>query len=257
MTVAPPVNEVHFLIAEAIDAVAAPMVRKRVIERAIEIGDCDGVPADGRPVRIFIREHLASALAESFDTAVAATVVDSLSPLMERSTGAGMTGLNQMPEFAGPLATTSPVEPTLREPASPKLRIAAPRRQSWGKLATVVVFSENGSRPSRMARTLGDDVVVCHCATSLDMLDALREHDSDGSVVVVDCVESSVEPWALIALGGQIPCETRLLFWGASPDFELELAPLDGRRWRTVSAEATAENVARFCEAVVRGPGPE
>lgn len=246
----------HYLIAEAIDAVAAPTVRRRVIERAIEIADCDAVPEGGRPVRVFIREHLASALAESFDSELAATVVESLSPLMARSTGAEMTGLNYIPEFDGPPATTEPVGPTLREPEAPKLRVAPPRANTWDQLTIVVVFSGNANRPGSIAQSLGDTVAMHHCANSLEMLDALRDHEHEGAVVVVDCAEPSVEPWALIALGGQIPSGVRLLFWGPEPDFELELACLDGRRWRAVSSAASAEKVAKICLAVMRGPAP-
>jgi len=255
----PSLNEVHYLIAEAIDAVATPEVRDRVITRSLELSNSDEVPDQGREVRVFIREYLAAALAESFEADTVEGIVDTLSPLMERTTGAEMTGLNRMPEL-GPPAATPPfpavIQSTLRVPEGPKLRLASPPQPPEGTLRTVVLFSAVASKAAEIEASLGDGAPVLHASNSLAMLDALRDHGADGAVVVVDCVEPSVEPWALIALGGQIAPEARMLFWGPLPDLELELAHLDGRRWRTVGPEVSAAQIARICCALVRGPTP-
>jgi hypothetical protein len=253
----PAIHEVRYLIAEAIDAVAAPVVRERVIERALDLAKLDQVPDHGREIRVFIREHLAHALAESLEADVAEGVIESLHPLMERTSGAEMTGLNQMPDFSAPLPTPQLVGSTLREPESPKLKLATPRRRTEGTLRCVVLFSANAGKREQIERALGDGAPTVHAKNSLAMLDALRDHGADGAVVVIDCVERSVEPWALVALGGQIAPATRLLFWGASADFALELAHLDGRRWRTVCKDASPEQIAKICCALVRGPAPE
>jgi len=252
----PAINEVRYLIAEAIDAVAAPAVRDRVIARALKLAQYDEVPDHGREIRVFIRDHLAAALAEVLEPDVAEGVVESLHPLMERTSGAEMTGLNQMPDLSAPLPTPQVVGSTLREPAGPKLRLATPRAKTEGTLRCVVLFSADEDKAYRIEVALGGGAPTVHAKNSLAMLDALRDHGADGAVVVVDCVEASVEPWALIALGGQIAPEARLLFWGPCPDFELELAHLDGRRWRTVCADVSAEQVGKICCALVRGPAP-
>lgn len=255
-----PANEVHYLIAEAIDAVATPEVRDRVIARALELANSDTVPDEGREVRVFIREYLASALEESLQKSMAQGVIDTLSPLMERTTGAEMTGLNPMPQLAEPLPAAPIVQATaqssLREPARPKLRLAAAPPAPEGTLRTVVLFTSDEDRRDEIAQRLGDAAPVVHVDTSLAMLDALRDHGADGGVVVVDCAAPSIEPWALIALGGQIPAEARIFFWGPEPDLELELTHLDGRRWRALGARLSPVEVARACCAIVRGPLP-
>lgn len=249
------VNEVRHLIAEAIDAVAAPVVRERVIERALDLAGADEVPDQGRHIRVFIREHLAAALAEAMEREAAESVVHSLSPLMERTSGAEMTGLHHTIDL-GPLPVSQLVEPTVRVPEAPKLRLAAPRASEGGTLSVLVLFSSDDEKPKRIAAALDDGAPTCRAPNSLAMLDALRDHGDEGAVVVVDCVDVAVEPWALIALGGQIGPGARLLFWGPAPDFELELSHLDGRRWRTASAAVTPEQIARICCALVRAPAP-
>ncbi len=86
-----------------------------------------------------------------------------------------------------------------------------------------------------------------------DVLDLVRrlEGNTERSLLVVDCKQSSLRPIALAALADDMPTNVRVILWGASRSLRTQIAQLapDAEGWLIVDGEDTDLHLlAKRCE---------
>jgi hypothetical protein len=109
----------------------------------------------------------------------------------------------------------------------------------------VFVATRSRERCAGIAQQVGDAAAVQQIEDVVAFLDNLKATASLSPMVVIDCVESSVQPSTIATLAHELPKSSAILVWGATEEHRAltDLATRD-RGWLRCGVEATPSDVA-------------
>jgi hypothetical protein len=239
------------MVREAIETVATPEVRVRILHRALHMAREHEIPATGEPLHRFIDKHLRTAMAFYVGDEASDAVMQNLAPMLTMAA----------------MVNSQPPRPTVRADATLKLgrdrqhsgvtRRAPgpapetetskyPTMQPQGSaLPMVFVATRSRERCARIAKQVGNSAAVQQIEDVVAFLDNLKATASLSPLVVIDCVEASVQPTTIATLAHELPKSSAVLIWGATERHRdlTDLATSD-RGWLRCGVEATPDDVA-------------
>jgi DNA-binding NtrC family response regulator len=111
--------------------------------------------------------------------------------------------------------------------------------------------THNWDRSEELRAALGSmgELVVIEDAVSL--LDEL-ESDEVPQVIVIDCMDPTVQAATMLTLAGDLHPETNVVLWGASPAIENELLVIctAADSWLRAAPSMSAARIAALVEAL-------
>ncbi|MEM7433930.1 MAG: hypothetical protein AAF436_02170 [Myxococcota bacterium] len=253
-------KQIARLVREAIEAVAAPDVRQQIMHRALHMAHAHQVPPSGPPLHDFIDRHLRNATAFYLGNEAAEAIMKNLEPLVS---------LAQENASRPPHQRSDEREPTQRmgrerqySGVSQKKEIEVeqqtdtskyPRLQAQGSaLPMVFVATRNQSRCEGIADKLDETAAVQQIEDVVAFLDNLKATASLSPLLVIDCVEASVQPSTIATLAHELPKGSGVLLWGATKEHQhlVEVATRD-RGWLRCDVDATPGDVADLIDMLL------
>jgi hypothetical protein len=238
------------MVREAIETVATPDVRLQILHRALHMAREHEIPHAGAALHRFVDQHLRTAMAFY---------------LGNEATEAVMQNLEPMVSYAEKASSNPPNETTRREPTRPlgrdRQHSGVSRREvdasmldtskyptvqpTGSALPMVFVATSNRARCAEIAEQVGDAAAVQQIEDVVAFLDNLKATASLSPMVVIDCVEASVQPSTIATLAHELPPSSAVLVWGASEQHrELTDLATSGHGWLRCGADATPSDVA-------------
>ncbi len=248
------------IVREAIEAVAAPDVRLQIMHRALHMAHEHEIPSSGQPLQIFVDKHLRTAAAFYLGNEAAEAVLKNLDPLVS---------LAQKVASRPPHRRAGQREPTRRmgrdrqySGVSPKREISGeedtdtskyPRVQPLGSaLPMVFVATRSRERCAGIESHLQELAAVQQIEDVVAFLDNLKATASLSPLVVIDCVEASVQPATIAILAHELPKGSGVLLWGATDQHRelVDVATRD-RGWLRCDADASPGDVAALIQMLL------
>ena len=248
------------IIREAIEAVAAPDVRLQIMHRALHMAREHEVPPSGEPLHTFVDKHLRTATAFYLGNEAAEAIMKNLEPLVS---------LAQKVASRPPHRRAGRSEPTQRmgrdrqySGVSPKDEVGLesdpdtskyPRVQPLGSaLPMVFVATRNRERCAGIEAHLQEAAAVQQIEDVVGFLDNLKATASLSPLVVIDCVEASVQPSTIATLAHELPKGSGVLLWGATDRHRelVDLATRD-RGWLRCDTDASPADVAALIQMLL------
>ncbi len=245
-------------VAEAIDAVAAPAVRTKVLALALRSARRSDVPERGPEVAEFVSGPLYRAVEQVLGAEVALAVTMELasmaalvrdreissvrpswpSPDDEPELVVEEDELDELDELDDALEVRRPTYPT--DPA--------PRRE----LPLIVVASSDPTSVARLGAAFAGVAYLEPARDALGVLEGLGRQKT--SVIVLDCRHPSVRAETLLAMQPELPQGSRVLLWGETPALERDLERLGAGipdAWIRCGGDASAEDIAAICRVLL------
>jgi len=239
------------MVREAIETVATPEVRVQILHRALHMSREHEIPAGGEPLHAFVEKHLRTAMAFYLGNEASDAVMQNLAPLLTLAE----TISSQPPRKTLRVDETRKLgRDRQRSGVTEKPRISSletdtskyPTMQPLGSaLPMVFVATRNRARCAGIAEQVGDAAAVQQIEDVVAFLDNLKATASLSPLVVIDCVEASIQPSTIATLAHELPRNSAVLIWGATEAHRdlTDLANGD-RGWLRCGAEATPSDVA-------------
>jgi hypothetical protein len=233
-------------LTEAIDAVAAPQVRDRVLSLALAWGHHAVVPEHSDEVAYFVAGPLMRALEHVLGPATAAAVSDELAPVVAGLARRAVSSVR--PRGPGPEDDTPELE--IEEPA--------PRRRGPGtdpapkSLPTVLIASSDPGSVSALGLALSGAVYIEVVSDAVSMLEALGR--GEASLVVLDCRHPTLRAETLLTMQPELPQGGKVVFWGEQPALERQLDELGAglpESFVFCGRDATADDIAAVCRILI------
>jgi hypothetical protein len=238
------------MVREAIETVATPEVRVQILHRALHMAREHEIPTAGEPLHRFVDKHLRTAMAFYLGNEASDAVMQNLEPMLtlaerissqppRRSRSDETRKLNRDRQRS---------DVTRADPSAPPETDTSkyPTMQPQGcALPMVFVATRNRERCDGIATQVGDSAAVQQIEDVVAFLDNLKATASLSPLVVIDCVEASVQPSTIATLAHELPKNSAVLVWGATEQHRdlTELATGD-HGWLRCGAEATPADVA-------------
>jgi hypothetical protein len=239
------------MVREAIETVATPEVRVQILHRALHMGREHEIPATGERLHRFVDKYLRTAMAFYLGNEASDAVMQNLEPMLtladkvssqpprKKARADETRKLGRDRQHSG-VTRTRPVDAS--ETDTSKYPTVQPRGCA---LPMVFVATRNRQRCAGIAKEVGDAAAVQQIEDVVAFLDNLKATASLSPLVVIDCVEASVQPSTIATLAHELPRSSAVLVWGAT-DQHRELTDLatGDKGWLRCGAEATPADVA-------------
>lgn len=239
------------MVREAIETVATPEVRVQILHRALHMAREPQLPQSGPALRTFVHKYLRTAMAFYLGDDAADEVMGNLEPMVAladetSSTPPADARRTDDTRKLGPDRHRSGV--ARREPSSSVEMETSkyPTVQPLGSaLPMVFVATRNRERCAEIAKHVGTRAAVQQIEDVVSFLDNLKATASLSPLVVIDCVEASVQPSTIATLAHELPPTSAVLVWGATEQHRdlTDLATGDNG-WLRCGVEATPSDVA-------------
>lgn len=248
------------LIREAIETVAAPDVRHQIMHRALHMAGEHEVPEAGEPLHTFVDKHLRTSAAFYLGNETAEAVMKNLEPLVSLAQEVASQPPHRRADQGEPTqrmgrdrqySGVSPRTPTT--PQSETDTSKYPRVRPLGSaLPMVFVATRNQERCAGVEAHLGHAAAVQQIEDVVAFLDNLKATASLSPLVVIDCVEASVQPSTIATLAHELPKGSGVLLWGATERHRklVDLATRD-RGWLQCDADASPSDVAALIQMLL------
>lgn len=246
------------MVREAIETVATAEVRVQILHRALHMAREHEIPSSGEPLGRFADKHLRSALTFYLGHEASEAVMQNLAPLLTLADRVSSQPPRKTPRVdetrkLGRDRQHSGV--THRDPIdSPQTDTSKyPTVQPLGSaLPMVFVATRNRERCNGIAKRVGDAAAVQQIEDVVAFLDNLKATSSLSPLVVIDCVEASVQPSTIATLAHELPKNSGVLLWGATDAHRdlTELATRD-RGWLRCGIEATPDDIAALIQMLL------
>jgi hypothetical protein len=239
------------MVREAIETVATPEVRVQILHRALHIAREHEIPTTGVDLHRFVDKHLRTAMAFYLGNAATDAVMQNLEPMLTFAETIG----SQPPKGAGRNHETRPLNrdrpsssASYTDPDQASLIDTSkyPTMQPLGSaLPMVFVATRNRERCEAIAKQVGSAAAVQQIEDVVSFLDNVKATASLSPLVVIDCVEASVQPSTIATLAHELPKSSAVLVWGATEEHRdlIDLAARD-RGWLRCGVEAKPGDVA-------------
>jgi hypothetical protein len=245
-------------VREAIETVATPEVRVQILHRALHMAREHRIPQGGEPLHRFVDKHLRTAMAFYLGNDATEAVMQNLEPMVSYAEKASSSPPHQT---SRPDETRKARRDRQHSGVTPKDQIDPsvldtskyPTVQPSGSaLPMVFVATRNGARCAEIAKHVGELAAVQQIEDVVAFLDNLRATASLSPMVVIDCVEASVQPSTIATLAHELPQDSAVLIWGAT-EAHRDLTDLasSGQSWLRCGAEATPSDVASLIQMLL------
>ncbi len=241
------------VVREAIETVATPEVRLQILHRALHMAREHQIPQSGEPLRSFVRKHLRTAMSFYLGEDATEAVMQNLEPMValaEKTSSAP-------PHTARKTDDTRPLNRDRQRSGVASLQSHAsadsehdttkyPTMQPLGSaLPMVFVATRSRERCTEIAKHVGRSAAVQQIEDVVAFLDNLKATASLSPLVVIDCVEASVQPSTIATLAHELPKSSAVLVWGAT-ERHRDLTDLAAREdgWLRCGVEAAPGDVA-------------
>lgn len=239
------------MVREAIDTVATPEVRVQILHRALHMAREHEIPTAGEALHRFVDKHLRTAMAFYLGNAATDAVMQNLEPMLtfaETVSSPPPQGADRDDETGNlnqdqPLPNASYPDPDLVSVIDTS---KYPTIQPLGSaLPMVFVATRNRERCEAIAKQVSSVAAVQQIQDVVSFLDNVKATASLSPLVVIDCVEASVQPSTIASLAHELPKSSAVLVWGASEQHRalIELTTRD-RGWLRCGVEAKPSDVA-------------
>lgn len=239
------------MVREAIETVATPEVRVQIVHRALHMAQEPQVPQSAEALRDFVRKHLRAAMAFYLGDDATEAVMQNLEPMvaLAEKTSSAPPGGAARPDDTRRMGRDRQRSGVSRKrpPPLPEIETSKyPTVQPLGSaLPMVFVATRNRRRCAEIAKHVGARAAVQQIEDVVAFLDNLKATASLSPLVVIDCVEASVQPSTIATLAHELPVNSAVLVWGATEQHR-DLTDLVTRDngWLRCGAEATPSDVA-------------
>ncbi|KPK13744.1 MAG: hypothetical protein AMJ62_14525 [Myxococcales bacterium SG8_38] len=239
------------MVREAIETVATPEVRVQILHRALHMAREHEVPHSGEALRAFVRKHLRTAMAFYLGEDATEAVMQNLEPLvaLAEKTSSAPPKDKRRPDDTRRLGRERQRSGlTRKETPSPAETDTSkyPTVQPLGSaLPMVFVATRSAERCRQIQKHIGGRAAVQQIGDVVAFLDNLKATASLSPLVVIDCVEASVQPSTIATLSHELPESSAVLIWGATEQHRdlTDLAAGD-EGWLRCGVEATPSDVA-------------
>jgi hypothetical protein len=239
------------MVREAIETVATPEVRMQILHRALHMAREPELPQSGPGLRTFVHKYLRTAMAFYLGDDATEEVMRNLEPMValaEKTSSTPPGGARRSDDTRrmgrdrphSGVARREPVTPTETDTSK------YPTVQPLGSaLPMVFVATRNRERCAEIAKHVGASAAVQQIEDVVAFLDNLKATASLSPLVVIDCVEASVQPSTIATLAHELPPSSAVLVWGATEQHRdlTDLATGDNG-WLRCGVEATPSDVA-------------
>lgn len=253
-------NPIARIIREAIEAVAAPEVRLQIMHRALHMSREHEVPQSGEPLRTFVDKHLRTATAFYLGNEAAEAVMKNLEPLVSLAQEIASRPPHRKAGRRDPTQRTrrerqqSGVSPRdILNPQAETDTSKYPTVQPLGSaLPMVFVATSSQERCAGIETHLQEAAAVQQIEDVVAFLDNLKATSSLSPLVVIDCVEASVQPSTIATLAHELPKGSGVLLWGATDQHRklVDVATRD-RGWLQCNAEASPGDLAALIKMLL------
>jgi hypothetical protein len=238
------------MVREAIETVATPDVRVQILHRALHMAQEHEIPKSGASLHRFVDKHLRTAMAFYLGNDATEAVMQNLEPMVTYAEKAGSTP----PQETARLDDTKKLlrgrqhSGVSRREADPSMLDTSkyPTVQPTGSaLPMVFVATKSRDRCREIAQQVGATAAVQQIEDVVAFLDNLKATASLSPMVVIDCVEASVQPSTIATLAHELPTGSAVMIWGAT-ERHRDLTDLagSGQGWLRCGVEATPADVA-------------
>jgi|GEM_PF-1835256 len=239
------------MVREAIETVATPEVRVQILYRALHMAREHEIPAAGAELHSFVDKHLRNAMTFYLGNEASEAVMQNLAPMLtfaERISSQPPRKTIRADDTRR-LGRERQYSAVTRKPpvGAPETDTSKyPTVQPLGSaLPMVFVATRDRARCAGIAKHVGDAAAVQQIEDVVAFLDNLKATASLSPLVVIDCVEASIQPSTIATLAHELPRSSAILVWGATEAHRdlTDLANGD-RGWLRCGAEATPGDVA-------------
>jgi hypothetical protein len=238
------------MVREAIETVATPDVRVRILHRALHMAREHEIPRSGDALHRFVDKHLRTAMAFYLGNEATDAVMQNLEPMVTYAEKASSNppGKTVRPDPTKKLGRDRQHSGVNRRETDPSMLDTSkyPTVQPTGSaLPMVFVATRNRARCDEIAKQVGAAAAVQQIEDVVAFLDNLKATASLSPMVVIDCVEASVQPSTIATLAHELPSGSAVLIWGAT-DEHRDLTDLasGGQGWLRCGVDATPSDVA-------------
>jgi len=239
------------MVREAIETVATPDVRVQILHRALHMAREHEIPQSGVPLHRFVDKHLRTAMAFYRGNEATEAVMQNLEPMVSYAEKASSNPPYKTvrPDDTRKLGRERQDSGVNRRNADPSMLDTSkyPTVQPTGSaLPMVFVATSNRARCEEIAKNVGAAAAVQQIEDVVAFLDNLKATASLSPMVVIDCVEASVQPLTIATLAHELPSSSAVLIWGATDRHRdlTDLASSSGQGWLRCGVEATPSDVA-------------
>lgn len=270
-------NRAAQLVREAVDVVAAPGLRERILADALRRARRREVPEPLHRLRDFVNGELREAMIDALGAQTAMQVIEHLEPILDvleldeeeiseiRPSAGLVPGTPGMPRDELPTREHAVIGDARREPdmlaESGEMTVLGhgnenPTDVPPDMAPVAILTTRNPEVASALRSGLGDAVEVRTVTDAISFLDAVQSTPSL-AVVVVDACSPSVQPVTLAAMAPDLPPGVRVLMWGVTGTVEKEITELGSQtfHWVGCSADTPVEDVAFLCLTMLRDVG--
>lgn len=239
------------MVREAIETVATPEVRVQIMHRALHIAREHEIPTDGEAMRHFVDKPLRTAMEFYLGNVAADAVMQNLEPMLTLADSINsqppVTERSQVPSRRP--GRERPYSGVTAKDLDGQAHVSTskyPTMQPLGSaLPMVFVATRDRSRCNAIARKIGSAAAVQQIEDVVSFLDNVKATASLSPLVVIDCVEASVQPSTIATLAHELPKGSAVLVWGATEaDRDLTDLATSDRGWLRCGVEATPDDVA-------------
>lgn len=246
------------MIREAIEGVATPEVRVQILHRALHMSREHEIPTAGDRLHRFVDKHLRTAMEFYLGNAATDAVMQNLEPMLMFAETIGSRppqghhredasrNANRKRASSGVSRKHSghPPEPsTSRYPTIEPLGSALPM---------VFVATRDRTRCAEIAKRIGSAAAVQQIEDVVAFLDNVKATASLSPLLVIDCVEASVQPSTIAALAHELPKNSAVLVWGATEKHRALTDLVTGDRgWFRCGVEAKPGDVAALIQMLL------
>ncbi|MGB3050946.1 MAG: hypothetical protein WBB42_08095 [Polyangiales bacterium] len=246
------------MVREAIESVATPEVRVQILHRALHMAREHEIPAAGDRLHRFVDKHLRTAMEFYLGNAATDAVMQNLEPMLMFAETIG----SQPPQGddredamrkLGRKRATSGVSRKHSGHPSDTSTSKYPTIEPLGSaLPMVFVATRDRARCDEIAKKVGSAAAVQQIEDVVAFLDNVKATASLSPLLVIDCVEASVQPSTIATLAHELPKSSAVLVWGAGEQHRAltDLATGD-RGWFRCGVDATPGDVAALIQMLL------
>ncbi len=238
------------MVREAIETVATPDVRVQILHRALHMAREHEIPQAGASLHQFVDKHLRTAMAFYLGNEATDAVMQNLEPMVSYAEKASSNPPHKTvrPDTTRRLGRERQQSGVNRRELDPSMLDTSkyPTVQPTGSaLPMVFVATSSRARCDEIAEHVGAAAAVQQIEDVVAFLDNLKATASLSPLVVIDCVEASVQPSTIATLAHELPSSSAVLIWGAT-ERHRDLTDLasGGQGWLRCGVEATPSDVA-------------
>jgi len=251
-------NPIARMVREAIESVATPEVRVQILHRALHMAREHEIPAAGDRLHHFVDKHLRTSMEFYLGNAATDAVMQNLEPMLmfAETIGSRPPQLDDREEQTRELGRERARSGVSRkysghpsEPSTSKYPTIEPLGSA---LPMVFVATRNRSRFDAIAAKVGSAAAVQQIEDVVAFLDNVKATASLSPLLVIDCVEASVQPSTIATLAHELPKNSAVLIWGATDKHRAltDLATGD-RGWFRCGIEAKPGDVAALIQMLL------